>query len=77
MVLEEPQLPLVWGDADHDTILCPKCGHDLMGGFPNADSCETPMYQCPYCGQPIDATRAMNREEGRSGAGGAEGNEHD
>lgn len=62
-ILDEPRKPLVWGDDNHDTILCPSCEHDLMGGFPEADSCETPMYQCPYCGQPIDGTKALTREE--------------
>lgn len=63
VVLDEPRKPLVWGDDNHDTILCPACGHDLMGGFQEADSCETTMYQCPYCGQPIDGSKAIHREE--------------
>ena len=63
VVLDEPRKPLVWGDDNRDTILCPNCKHDLMGGFQEADSCETPMYQCPYCGQPIDGKKALTREE--------------
>lgn len=63
VVLDEPREPLVWGDDNRDTILCPNCNQDLMGGFPEANSCEAPMYQCPYCGQPIDGTKALTREE--------------
>lgn len=48
VVLDEPRKPLVWDDDDHDSILCPSCKHDLMGGFPEAESSETTMYQCPY-----------------------------
>ena len=33
VVLDEPMRPLVWGDKEHDTILCPRCLCDLMGGF--------------------------------------------
>ena len=63
VMLDEPRKPLIWGDDNHDSILCPNCKHDLMGGFPEADSCEVPMYQCPYCGQPIDGTQALTHEE--------------
>ena len=62
VVLDEPLLPLIWGDADHDTILCPNCRRDLMGGFELADSSDVPMFQCPYCGQPIDGTKAKEPE---------------
>lgn len=73
VVLDEPREPLVWGDDNRDTILCPNCNHDLMGGFPEGDSCETPMYQCPYCGQPIDGTRALTREEAEAALSGKGG----
>lgn len=63
VMLDEPRKPLIWGDDNHDSILCPNCKHDLMGGFQEADSCEVPMYQCPYCGQPIDGTQALTHEE--------------
>ena len=33
VVLDEPMRPLVWGDKEHDTILCPRCLCDLMGGL--------------------------------------------
>ena len=63
VVLDEPRLPLIWGDDSHDTILCPNCARDLMGGFELAESCETKMVQCPHCGQPVDGTKALTREE--------------
>lgn len=63
VVLDEPRLPLIWGDDNHDTILCPNCARDLMGGFELAESCETKMVQCPHCGQPVDGTKALTREE--------------
>ena len=63
VVLDEPRKPLVWGDDTHDTILCPNCNNDLMGGFPEDEYCEKDMYQCPYCGQPIDSAKVLTREE--------------
>ena len=63
VVLDEKRKPLIWGDDAHDTILCPNCSHDLMGGFPEGESCETPIYQCPYCGQLIDDEKAVTRQE--------------
>ena len=57
VVLDEALRPLVWGDADHDTILCPRCLNDLMGGFDFAPDADTKMFQCPYCGCPVDPTR--------------------
>ena len=63
VMLDEPMRTLIWGDEEHDTILCPRCLCDLMGGFEFAPSCETAMYQCPHCGQPIDGTHALTSEE--------------
>lgn len=62
-VLDEPRKPLVWGDDEHNSVLCPNCNHDLMGGFPEDEYCENDMYQCPYCGQSIDSAKAITREE--------------
>ena len=62
-LLEQPMRPLIWGDDDHDSILCPNCERDLMGGFEVAGPGEEPMHQCPYCGQPIDSTKVLTREE--------------
>lgn len=63
VVLDEPMRPLVWGDKDHDTILCPRCQSDLMGGFQYAISSEEKMYQCPHCGCPVDTTKAEDMVE--------------
>lgn len=63
VVLDEPRKPLVWGDDNHDSVLCPNCNHDLMGGFLKAGSCEKSVYQCPYCGSSVDGTKALTREE--------------
>lgn len=62
VVLPEPRLPLVWGDENHDTILCPCCKRDLMGGY-LLDHHDHPMYQCPHCGQPIDDTASISTED--------------
>lgn len=69
VVLDEKRKPLIWGDDAHDTILCPNCSHDLMGGFPEGESCETPIYQCPYCGQLIDDEKAVTRQEAEEALG--------
>ena len=63
VVLDEPMRPLVWGDYEHDTILCPRCLCDLMGGFEFAPSCETMIFQCPHCGQPIASDKAITMEQ--------------
>lgn len=63
VVLDEPRKPLVWGDDNHDSVLCPNCNHDLMGGFLKAGFCEKSVYQCPYCGSSVDGTKALTREE--------------
>ena len=63
VVLDEPMRPLVWGDNEHDTILCPRCLCDLMGGFEFAPSCETMIFQCPHCGQPIASDKAITIEQ--------------
>lgn len=64
VVLDEPRKPLIWGDKNHETIICPKCKHDLMGGFLEDDIGEVHMYQCPYCGQPICEGKAIEFKEG-------------
>ena len=68
VVLDEPMRPLVWGDKEHDTILCPRCLCDLMGGFEFAPSCETMMFQCPHCGQPIASDKAITMEDSEAEA---------
>lgn len=37
---------LLWGDKDHETLLCPDCLTDVMGGIGD----ETFVVQCPNCG---------------------------
>ena len=68
VVLDEPMRPLVWGDKEHDTILCPRCLCDLMGGFEYAPSCETVMFQCPHCGQPIKSDKAIDMDQSEAEA---------
>lgn len=63
VVLDEPKRPLVWGDDNHDTVLCPRCLCDLMGGFEFAPDSDTEMFQCPHCGQPIDSREVITFEE--------------
>lgn len=55
----EKRKPLVWGDKERDTILCPECGRDLMGRLPLYECSEIEMYQCPFCGCPIDECKAL------------------
>lgn len=68
VLLDEPMRPLVWGGKEHDTILCPRCLCDLMGGFEYAPSCETVMFQCPHCGQPINSGKAIDMEQSEAEA---------
>ena len=57
--LDTPRKPLVWGDDDHETCLCPDCGADLMGLHYG----ERIILQCPVCGQYLDTTKAITRAE--------------
>lgn len=60
-ILHGTPKPLVWGDKDRNSVLCPSCGGDLMGGFELDPEAE--MYQCPYCGQPINAKEVRKGEK--------------
>ena len=62
VVLNMPREPLVWGDDDKDTCLCPCCGKDLMGIFYE----ERMILQCPECGQYLDATKVITHEEAQA-----------
>ena len=73
VLLDEPMRPLVWGDKERDTVLCPRCLCDLMGGFEFAPSSETMMFQCPHCGQPIASDKAITTEEAEAALKGGEG----
>ena len=66
VVLNMPRKPLVWGDDDHETCLCPDCGADLMG-LPYG---ERMILQCPVCGQYLDATKIITRAEAEAALGG-------
>lgn len=59
VVLNMPSKPLVWGDDDKETCLCPYCGKDLMG-IPYG---ERMVLQGPECGQYLDATKVITRAE--------------
>ena len=59
VVLNMPRKPLVWGDDEKNTCLCPYCGKDLMG-IPYG---ERMVLQCPECGQYLDATKVITRSE--------------
>lgn len=59
VVLNMPRKPLVWGDGDKNTCLCPYCGKDLMG-IPYG---ERMVLQCPECGQYLDATKVITCAE--------------
>lgn len=59
VVLDMPREPLVWGDDDQNTCLCPYCGKDLMG-IPYG---ERMVLQCPECGQYLDATKVITHAE--------------
>ena len=69
VVLDTPRKPLVWGDDDHDTCLCPDCGKDLMGLY---DS-ERIVLQCPVCGQYLDTTKIITRAEADAALNGGGG----
>lgn len=63
IILGEKTLPMIWGDAEKNTILCPNCERDLMGGYPDDSLEDTIMWQCRYCGQPVNPYEAVSREE--------------
>lgn len=58
VVLGMLRKPLVWGDDEQNTCLCPCCGKDLMG-IPYG---ERMVLQCPGCGQYLDATKVISNE---------------
>ena len=59
VVLNIPRKPLVWGDDEQNTCLCPDCGKDLMG-IPYG---ERRVLQCPECGQYLDAAKIVTHKE--------------
>jgi hypothetical protein len=73
VVLDMPRKPLVWGDDEHNTCLCPYCGKDLMG-IPYG---ERMVLQCPKCGQYLDATKTITRKEAEAALKEQEANNGD
>jgi hypothetical protein len=63
VIFNEKMQPLIWGDEDKNTILCPNCKRDLMGGYPDRSLEHIAMYQCIYCGQPINTCEALDSDE--------------
>ena len=61
--MKSDKLPLVWGDINLDTVLCPECLVDLTEEF-NHDA-DTKLEQCPYCGQLIDTTLILPRKKAK------------
>lgn len=62
VVLDMPRKPLVWGNDEQNTCLCPDCGKDLMG----LSYGERMVLQCPECGQYLDAAKAVSRKEAKA-----------
>lgn len=69
VVLDVPRKPLLWGDKDRETVLCPYCREDLMGMTYG----ERKLLQCPVCGQYLDATIVYDPEGAEVALGGVEG----
>lgn len=65
VVLDASRKPLLWGDKDHETCLCPYCREDLMG----ISYGERMLLQCPVCGQYLDATKVNGPEETEAAQG--------
>lgn len=64
VVLDSPRKPLIWGDDEHNSCLCPECGFDLMG-IPYGNQM---VLQCPECGQYIDAKKCVTYAEAAESA---------
>ena len=57
-----------WSMHDISRFYCEENLCDLMGGFEYAPSCETVMFQCPHCGQPIKSDKAIDMEQSEAEA---------
>ena len=57
VVLGHPRRRVMWGDVEPDRLLCPECGNDLAGGFPEQASANLEMVNCPYCGEYLNLGR--------------------
>lgn len=65
VVLSTPMIPLVQSDDLMDSdVYCPACGKTLSGGWPDYHpDQEWTMCQCFHCGQSIDDTKVVTKEE--------------
>lgn len=57
VVLGHPRRRVMWGDVEPDRLLCPECGNDLAGGFPEQASANLETVNCPYCGEYLNLGR--------------------
>ena len=64
VVLDSPRKPLIWGDDEHNSCVCPECGFDLMG-IPYGNQM---VLQCPECGEYIDAKKCVTYAEAAEAA---------
>lgn len=51
VVLGHPRRRVMWGDVEPDKLLCPECGNELDGLFPEQTNADLEMVNCPYCGE--------------------------
>lgn len=73
VVLPEPMMPMVMGDEPEDTdVYCPRCGHDLSGGWHEEHPEEWKLCQCPNCGQSINDGLVVTRAEAEAALKGDE-----
>lgn len=63
VVLGHPRRRVMWGDVEPDRLLCPECGNDLAGGFPEQASANLEMVNCPYCGEYLNLGRKTEAEK--------------
>lgn len=61
VILGHPRRRVRWGDVEPDKLLCPECGNDLEGGFPEQTDVNLEMVNCPYCGEYLNLGRTGNR----------------
>lgn len=79
VVLSIPMRPLVKSDDPMDSdVYCPACDKTLSGGWADYHTDqEWKICQCFYCGQSIDDTKVITREEAEAALEKQEGAEHE
>lgn len=76
VILSEPMIPMVAGDDPMDSdVYCPRCEHDLSGGWREEHPDEWKLCQCPNCGQSIDDRMVVSRTEAQAALERMEGRE--